>query len=86
MNHLIADQELELHLRGILESVEIRDRTGKVMGYYMPVVSPEELANYEKARELFDAEELARVEREEGSQGRPLVEFWESIRGGKSSR
>jgi len=75
MGHIIVDDTMQVHLRGILEPIEIRDRQGRVIGHYTPVVSPEERAMYEKAREMMDPAELNRRLTEEKGTGRPLVEI-----------
>jgi hypothetical protein len=80
MNFITADDVLRDRLGGIVEPVEIRDTTGRVLGVYSPVLSPEEEAFYARAHELFDPEELDRIEREEKGQGRPLAELWERLR------
>jgi len=61
-------------LRGILEPVEIRDDEGKLLGHYTPVVSPEELAAYEKARGLFDRDEMRRRKETEAGKGKTTAE------------
>jgi hypothetical protein len=79
MNVWVADEELLQRLRGIVEPQEIRDANGKVIGIYTPVLTPEEQAAYARAAELFDLEELDRIEREEHGQGRPLTELWKRL-------
>jgi len=75
MGHIIADGTMHDHLRGILEPVEIRDPSGKVLGHYTPAVSPEEKAMYQKARALMDPAELNRRLTEEKGTGRSLAEI-----------
>ena len=60
MNHLTIDAEFCDHLRGILETVELRDASGKVLGHFTPAISAEELALYEKAKTMFDPGEVER--------------------------
>jgi hypothetical protein len=60
MNHLTIDPEFCDHLRGILETVELRDASGKVLGHFTPSISAEERALYEKAKTLFDPAEIER--------------------------
>jgi len=74
MNYIVADEELESHLRGFLEPIEIRDSKGNVLGHYAPQVTPEELARYEKLSELFDLEEAERA-LASGGNGRSLTEI-----------
>jgi len=61
MHYVTADDALVDRLCGIVEPVEIRDASGKVLGKYTPVLSPEEAALYARAEELFDWEEVERV-------------------------
>jgi hypothetical protein len=72
MNHLTADQPMLERLSGIVEPIEIREPSGKVMGTYTPVLSPEEREAYRQAAELFDPEELDRIEKTD--QGRHSIE------------
>jgi hypothetical protein len=41
MNYLTADQPLLDRLAGVMEPVEIRDPSGKVVGQYTPVFADE---------------------------------------------
>jgi hypothetical protein len=81
MNHLTADQALLERLAGVMEPVEIRDPSGKVLGHYTPVFSNESEAR-ERAAKYFD---LAAAERTltEPNQGSSLAEVWERIRAGE---
>ena len=78
MNHLTADQELLERLAGLMEPVEIRDPSGKVLGRYTPVFADEKDAE-ERAAKYFD---LAAAERAlaEDPKGCSLAEVWEHIR------
>ncbi|HJT77069.1 MAG TPA: hypothetical protein VJ739_07675 [Gemmataceae bacterium] len=80
MNFITADDELRNRLGGIVEPIEIRDTDGRVLGVYTPVLTPEEQAFYARVHELFDMDEIDRIEREERGQGRPLAELWERLR------
>lgn len=81
MNVLTADETLQDRLRGLVEPVEVRDETGKVLGHYTPVVSPEDAALYEKAKRLFDPEEIKRrKERARGETGCTLDQIMERLR------
>jgi hypothetical protein len=66
MNYLTADQPLLERLTGIVEPVEIRDPDGNVMGTYTPALSPEEQEAYRQAAELFDHDEIDRIENDPG--------------------
>jgi hypothetical protein len=80
MTVLTADNVLLSRLRGLYEPVEIRDPSGKVLGYYTPVVTPEDAEWYAKVKGLFDLEEAERIALAEWDQGRSLAECWEEIR------
>ena len=75
MGHIVVDDSMRVHLRGILEPVELRDGKGRVVGHYTPVVSPEERAMYAKAREMMDPAELKRRLVEEKGTGCSLSEI-----------
>ena len=66
MTIVTADQALLQRLTGIVEPVEIRDADGNVMGTYTPALSPEEQEAYRQAAELFDHDEIDRIENEPG--------------------
>jgi hypothetical protein len=80
---LTADGSLQNLLQGVKEPAEVRDKSGKVLGHYTPVVTAEEAAWYEKAKKLFDLEEAERVLATERDAGRPLQEFWQELEGQK---
>jgi hypothetical protein len=61
MNYLTADELLQDRLCGIVEPVEVRDARGKVLGYFTPLVSPEDKAKYARLAELFDRQEAERL-------------------------
>jgi hypothetical protein len=76
MNVLTADEVMAARLQGIKEPVEIRDVSGKVLGHYTPVGSPENAELYARVEELFDLEEAERTLATQRGQGIPLEEFW----------
>jgi hypothetical protein len=78
MNHMTADQVLLERLAGIVEPVEIRDPSGKVLGWFTPVFANEQEA-HERAAKYFDLVEAERAVAEE-SQGSSLTEVWDRIR------
>jgi hypothetical protein len=80
MNYLTADEDLLDRLRGIVEPVEIRDPEGKLLGVYTPHVTPEVRALYEKARKLFDPEEIKRRKTAEHGQGKTTAEVLEYLK------
>jgi hypothetical protein len=82
---LTADGALLNFLQGVKEPAEVRDKNGKVLGHYTPVVTPEEAAWYERARKLFDLEEAERTLANERDTGRSLQEFWQELKGQKDA-
>jgi hypothetical protein len=82
---LTADGPLQNLLQGVKEPAEVRDKSGKVLGHYTPVLTPEEAAWYEKAKKLFDLEEAERVLATERDSGKPLQEFWHELKGRKDA-
>jgi hypothetical protein len=60
MKYLTIDPEFCDHLHGILETVELLNGSGKVLGHFTPLISAEERALYEKAKALFDPAEIQR--------------------------
>jgi hypothetical protein len=78
MRYLTADQPLLERLGGILEPVEIRDPSGKLLGRYTPVLPDEDEANA-RAATYFDLAEAERTLAEE-NQGSSPAEVWERIR------
>jgi len=77
MNHLTVDQPLIERLAGVMEPVEIRDASGKVLGRYTPVFTDEQDAQ-ERAARYFDMAEAERALAEKG-QGSTLAEIWERL-------
>jgi hypothetical protein len=86
MNFLTADDAMLAQLQGIVQPVEIRDPSGKVLGHYTPLLSPEEAEAYEKAAAMFDWEEIERIAATEHGQGIPLAEFWRRLEAGEFPR
>jgi hypothetical protein len=64
MNYVAVDDSLQEQLSGVVETIEIRDASGKVLGHFTPMLSPEEAEFYARAHEFFDPEELDRREQE----------------------
>jgi hypothetical protein len=50
-----------VRLRGIIQPVEIRDASGRVLGLFTPNVPPELWEKYERAKLLFDLTEAERA-------------------------
>jgi hypothetical protein len=82
MSYLTIDDAFCDHLRGVLETVELRDASGKLVGHFTPSISVEELALYEKAKRLFDPAEIKRRKETEHGRGyttEQVVEYLKSL-------
>jgi hypothetical protein len=79
MNYITLDDEFCCRLRGLLETVELRDAGGKLLGHYTPFVSAEERAAYEKAKTLFDPVEIERRMKEGAGKGVSLKEIMQRL-------
>jgi len=77
---LTADGPLQNLLHGVKEPAEVRDKSGKVLGHYTPVLTPEEAAWYEKMKKLFDLEEADRVLQTEKDKGFTFEEVMEHLK------
>ena len=63
------------------EQIEVRDASGKLLGYFIPADSEGSEEDYAKARKLFDPEELKRrKERARGQTGRTLAQIMDRLR------
>jgi len=80
MATITGDPALERWLETLQEVTEIRDANGKCLGTFTPAMSAEEIALYEKAKQLFDPEETERILRDQRGQGVPLAEFWKALK------
>jgi len=80
MRHIVVDDSMQVRLRGILEPVELRDREGRVVGHYTPVVTPEVRATYDKAKEMMDPAEFDRLLAEQGDKATPIGPLLERLR------
>ncbi len=83
MNHVTADESMCDHLRGLLEPVEIRDETGKLLGTYTPYVSAEERAAYEKVRARIDLGEMKRRRETACGVAKPLSDMIRRLESGE---
>jgi hypothetical protein len=77
---LTVNEEIAGVLGGYVDAVEVRDEQGRILGHFMPYLTPEARDFYEHPEKYFDMQEIERIEREERGTGRPLAEFWESMR------
>ncbi len=63
MTSVIADEGLKSKLKGFSESLEIRDESGSVVGYFQPApINDHEI--YERAKAEFTEEELEAARRD----------------------
>jgi len=83
MSYLTADQALLERLAGVMEPVEIRDPSGKVLGQYVPVFA-DESERSERAAKYFDLAEAERVLTDQRDQGSSLAEVWKRIHAGET--
>jgi hypothetical protein len=79
MATITADLAVERWLEKLQEVTEIRDANGKCLGTFTPAMSADEIALYEKAKQLFDPEETERIIARERGMGRPLAEIWKEL-------
>jgi hypothetical protein len=84
MTVLTADELWLSRLRGVIEPVEIRDPSGKLLGHYTPALTPEEVARRTKIKSLFDLEEAERTLATQRDQGRPLADILRDLRATES--
>ena len=70
MVKLTVDQDMRTKLRELKERLQLCDETGKVLGYFQPVVDP---SLYEGVESPTSKEELLRRSQEGG--GRPLADI-----------
>ena len=85
MTTVIADETLRSILAPLRERAEIKDATGKVLGFFTPVEetsSQEGKKDYSQARRLFDPEEIRRRKvRSRSDAGRSLDQIMERLNG-----
>ena len=76
---LTVNKEIAAALGGYVDAVEVRDEEGRVLGHFLPDLTPETRDVYEHPEKYFDLAEIERIEREERGQGRPLAELWKEL-------
>jgi hypothetical protein len=79
MNFVTATDAVQDFFDGVVDPVEIRDPSGKVLGCFTPALSAEEAKWYERAKALFDPDEMERIFAAEHNQGRPLADIWKEL-------
>jgi hypothetical protein len=80
MNVLTPDSSLQDLLRAVVQPTEFRDSSGRILGYYTPVRSPEEAEAYARFAGLFDLDAALRTLETQRDQGRTLEEIVRDLR------
>ncbi len=71
---LTVKEEVAAVLGGYVDAVEVRDEQGRVLGHFVPYVTPQARDVYEHPEKYFDLAEAERASAEK-DQGRPLAEI-----------
>jgi hypothetical protein len=74
-----VNKDIAAVLGGYVDAVEVRDEEGRVLGHFLPYLTPEARDFYEHPEKHFDMAEVERIEREELGQARPLAELWKEL-------
>jgi hypothetical protein len=82
---LILDDDLKAKLAGLTRRVEVRDETGKTVGWFVPEEEERLRRQYAEAKEAFareEAEEAARgiVRKWDGTNGKSTAEVLAAIK------
>jgi hypothetical protein len=72
---LTVNEEVAAVLGGYVDAVEVRDEQGRVLGHFVPYVTPQARDVYEHPEKYFNPEETRRRIAAEHGQGRPLAEI-----------
>jgi hypothetical protein len=83
MNFMTADETLLGQLQGVAEPLEIREPSGKVLGIYTPLLTPEEAALYEQAKQLFASDDMDDAAEEPDERACTLEELLRRLRAGE---
>ena len=75
MNAVIFDQATIEKLRDAMETIEVRDDSGKVIGHFIPQGS--EIRDSDAGEFPYSDEEVQLLRQQTG--GRPLNEIWKSL-------
>jgi hypothetical protein len=67
-------------LGGYTDTVEVRDEQGRLLGHFLPYLSPEAREVYARAHEWVDGQEIQRIAETEQGKGRPLAEVLQGLR------
>jgi len=79
MHFMTADESMAAQLRGTMNPVEIRDENGKVLGQFVPRLTPEQAALFARLKEPFDLDEADRSAAEPGP-GKTTAEVLEYLK------
>jgi hypothetical protein len=77
---LTVNDEFAGVLGGYVDAVEVRDEQGRVLGHFLPYLTPQARDVYEHPDKYFDLAEAKRIAATEKGQGSSLAEVWERIR------
>ena len=77
MTRVTVDADVSAKLGGFSGPVELCDRSGRVLGYYQPVLSPSETRRI-LAECPYSGDELHRLQ--QVRTGRPLLEILQELR------
>jgi hypothetical protein len=73
---LTVNDEVAGILGGYVDAVEVRDEQGRVLGHFLPYLTPETRDVYAHPEAYLDLEELRRLAEDNKSEpGRPLAEI-----------
>jgi hypothetical protein len=77
---LTVNEEVATVLGGYVDAVEVRDEQGRVLGHFVPYVTPQARDVYEHPEKYFNLEETQRRAAAEHGQGRPLAEILHDLK------
>ena len=78
MTEITVDAAVSCVLRDAPGSVKVRDASGMVLGYFLPLDKPQAEVLF-GVKSPLSPEERERRAREESRTGRPLSEFWDEM-------
>jgi hypothetical protein len=80
---LTVTDEVAGVLGGYIDAVEVRDSKGRLLGHFLPYLTPAQRDFYAHPEAHFDLKEAERILAEERDKGLPLAEVWKRIRAGE---
>jgi hypothetical protein len=75
MISLTVDKDVAAVLGGYVDAVEIRDEQGRVLGHFVPYLTPQARDVHEHPERYFDLAEVERLAATGRGEGRPLAEI-----------